>query len=578
MRRLTFALAAALAAAAAAPALAQPADVPGWIQLIDKQPAGVDRPTWKEQRRDAAKKLAASGDKRAVPALIKLADAEAFDVIGEIAIEGLGALGDKSAVPTLEKIANDSSRDRQQRDLAKKALAKLGAAATPPPPPPPPPPPDRDVTPPPPPPDRDVTPPPSPGDTIAPPDGVPDLLGSRTPPPPGTDRFAPDVLAQREALTFAVGAASLGYDSVRDRTAFDLDASGRYARWIDRGATAWGADASARVVAGYLNPEGPARSRAVLIGLDGGGQFRAYAGPGVYGIGRAAIAAQLQYLSVIRDDPMDTYKEGRTAADIGVALGAGYGRVIDRGTRLRAQQLQALLEAGRALGRPIDDDLAAKLQSAWWDTRRDRTAFRQLAATVAILREAGVLLGEPDAATTFGLIEVLRDPSFDHRPDGVDVSLQIGEEYLIREDEPMVPEGRTELVLATATAARQLSDVSDAVATLDARYRILADDGVPAPWRVGATARWRTFVHADRGELVGALDVAAALAASDDDSEDTELGASVGGTVGWTWILNRASSVRAGADVRLDSGELFFGASVTASYGFLDGVFARSAP
>jgi hypothetical protein len=174
MRRLTFALAAALAAAAAAPALAQPADVPGWIQLIDKQPAGVDRPTWKEQRRDAAKKLAASGDKRAVPALIKLADAEAFDVIGEIAIEGLGALGDKSAVPTLEKIANDSSRDRQQRDLAKKALAKLGAAATPPPPPPPPPPPDRDVTPPPPPPDRDVTPPPSPGDTIAPPDGVPD--------------------------------------------------------------------------------------------------------------------------------------------------------------------------------------------------------------------------------------------------------------------------------------------------------------------------------------------------------------------------------------------------------------------
>jgi hypothetical protein len=94
----------------------------------------------------------------------------------------------------------------------------------------------------------------------------------------------------------------------------------------------------------------------------------------------------------------------------------------------------ASVARGRALGRPIDDDLAAKLQSAWWDTRRDRTAFRQLAATVAILREAGVLLGEPDAATTFGLIEVLRDPSFDHRPDGVDVSLQIGEEYLIRED------------------------------------------------------------------------------------------------------------------------------------------------
>ncbi|MBK7196693.1 MAG: HEAT repeat domain-containing protein [Myxococcales bacterium] len=574
MRRLTYLLAAALAAAAA-PALAQPADVPTLIQLIDKQPAGVDRPTWKEQRRDAARKLAASGDKRAVPTLIKLADAEAFDVIGEIAIEGLGALGDKSAVPTLEKIAADSSRDRQQRDLAKKALAKLGAPATPPPPPPPPP---DDRPPPPPPPDRDVPPPDDgagTGAAIAPPDGVPDLLGTRTPAPPATDRFAPDVLAQSEQLTFAVGAASLGYDSVRDRTAFDLDASGRYARWIDRDKTAWGAEAGARVVGGYLNPEGPARSRAVIVDVDAGGQFRAYAGPGVYGIGRAVIAGQLQYLSVIRDDPMDTYKEGRTAADLGVAIGGGYGRVIDRGPRLRVRQLEALLEAGRALGRPIDDDLAAKLQSAWWDTRRDRTGFRQLAATVAILREAGVLLGEPDAATTFGLIEVLRDPSYDHRPDGIDVSLQIGEEYLLREDEPAVPEGRTELVLVTATAARQLGLASEAIAHVDARYRILADDGVPAPWRVGADATWRHFVHAAHGELVGAFDVGARLAASDDDRDDTDLGVAIGGTAGWTWVFNRASSVRAAADVTLDAGELFLGARITGSYGFLDAGFAR---
>jgi hypothetical protein len=140
MRRLALPLAAVLAAAA--PAVAQPADVPALITVIEKQPAGVDRPTWKEQRRDAARKLAASGDKRAVPVLIKLADAEAFDMIGEIAIEGLGALGDKAAVPTLEKIAADASRDRTQRDLAKKALTKLGVSAAPPPPPPPPPPPD----------------------------------------------------------------------------------------------------------------------------------------------------------------------------------------------------------------------------------------------------------------------------------------------------------------------------------------------------------------------------------------------------------------------------------------------------
>ncbi|MEZ4401955.1 MAG: HEAT repeat domain-containing protein [Kofleriaceae bacterium] len=559
-------------AAGAAPALAQPADVPALITLIDKQPAGVDRPTWKEQRRDAARKLVATGDKRAVPTLLKLADGEAFDVIGEIAIEGLGALGDKAAVPTLEKIAADPSRDRAQRDLARKSLARLGAptgAGAPPPPPTPPTPPPPTASP---------TPAEPSGDGAAP-TPAPDTWATLSAPPPAPvgSRFADDVLSQREELTFAVGAASLGYDSVRQRTAFDLDATGRYRRWIDRGKTAWGADGGARVIAGLRDPDGMASSRALIVDLDGGGQFRAYTGAGVYGIGRGVIAARLQYLSVINDTDT-TVKDVRTAADLGVALGAGYGRVVDVGPRLRVRALERLLERGRALGRPIDDAVAARLQSAWWDARRDRTGFRQLTATVAILREAGVLLGEPDAGTTYGLLEVLRDASFDHRPSGVDANLQLGEEYLVREDMPAVPDGRTELVLVTATVARQLGLDSDAWAQLDARYRVLAADGVPAPWRIGATGTWRRFVHGDHAELLGALDVGAALTASSDDLDDTDLGVSVGGTVGWTWTLNRASMVRLAGDARLEAGEVFFGASLAASYGFLDGGFARSAP
>ena len=53
----------------AVPAHAQPADVPGLIKLIDNQPSDMDRSTWKEKRRDAAKKLAQSKDKRALPVL-----------------------------------------------------------------------------------------------------------------------------------------------------------------------------------------------------------------------------------------------------------------------------------------------------------------------------------------------------------------------------------------------------------------------------------------------------------------------------------------------------------------------------
>src|SRR5690349_15998380 len=129
-------IAALLAAATAAHA--QNVDVPGLVKLIENQPADMDRPAWKEKRRDAAKKLAQSKDKKAVPELIKLADTETFDIIGEIAIEGLGNLGDASAVPTLQKIANDPARAPHQKNLAKKALAKLGAGTTAAPPPPPP--------------------------------------------------------------------------------------------------------------------------------------------------------------------------------------------------------------------------------------------------------------------------------------------------------------------------------------------------------------------------------------------------------------------------------------------------------
>src|SRR6201992_419273 len=110
MRRLVFV--AALGLAAPHVAHADAVDVPAWIKLVDNEPADMDRSTWKEKRREAARKLAESKDKRAVPVLIKLADNETFDIIGEIAIEGLGTLGDPSAIPTLQKIIADTSRDK----------------------------------------------------------------------------------------------------------------------------------------------------------------------------------------------------------------------------------------------------------------------------------------------------------------------------------------------------------------------------------------------------------------------------------------------------------------------------------
>src|SRR5687768_5248958 len=120
-----------VALGAAAPEVhAQPADVPALVKLIENQPGDMDRTTWKGKRRDGARKRGQSKDRRAVPTLIKLADGETSDIIGEIAIEALGNLGDQSAVPVLQKIAADPAREKIQRDLARKALGKLNASAT----------------------------------------------------------------------------------------------------------------------------------------------------------------------------------------------------------------------------------------------------------------------------------------------------------------------------------------------------------------------------------------------------------------------------------------------------------------
>jgi len=141
-----------------------------------------------------------------------------------------------------------------------------------------------------------------------------------------------------------------------------------------------------------------------------------------------------------------------------------------------------------------------------------------------------------------------------------------------------LPDGRFEVALLRARLARQLSLVSDAEATLAARYRILAPEGAAAPWQAEVGGRWRRFAHGDHGELLGALDVGATVTASHDDVDNTDLGLRLAGELGWTWTLNRASSVRVAGQAAVESKELFLGVNLAASYGFLDGGFARSAP
>ncbi len=586
----------AMVMAAVAPAMAQAPDVAAQIKVIENQPADLDRATWKDRRRDAARKLGQSKDRRAVPVLIKLAETETFDIIGEIAIEALGNLGDAAAAPVLQKIAADPARDKATRELARKALGKLGTeaskpvaapskpavapgkpappvAATPASPTTAPTPTTTTTT--------TTNPAPAPASPVAPVAPVDTaggaLLGGDAQSAPPAPPVVGDALAAYERLTLAAGTANLAYDTVRKRVDFDADVAGLYQKRIEREAMAWGVNLDAHVVAGYINPEGAAVSRGLQLDVSADGEARRYTGK-LYGVGKAAIGAQLNYVSdVDAGNPDNTLKDARFTADLQVALGAGYGRVLDIGAAIRVRRLSRALDAARALGKPIDDATAHRLQLGWWALRGERSTYRALVTTVAILREAGILLGEPDAGLSYEILNVLRDSQLYLRPSGFDVQLAFGEGYLERPDDPPAnEEGRVEQLLASAAYGAQLDDDKlELSGTAFGRLRLFAPDDQPAPWAIGATARVRRFAYGDHGDPLGAFDLAAVLQISDDDLMNSQLGQRLTGQLGFTWWMNPASGVRLAANVGEDRGALFIGAELQATYGLLDGTFAR---
>jgi len=582
MRALEVLAAALLATTAVATtARAQQADVAGQIKLIEAQPADMDRSTWKDKRREAARKLSQSRDKRALPVLIKLADSETFDIIGEIAIEGLGNLGDPGAAPTLQKIIADPARDKSQRELARKALAKLGAES---------PAPSRPApiasspgatpsgtaattgaaaTP-----AETATPEPAPHSGVATRDlGAGGALSDQ----PALPTVDDDALAAYERVTFAGGTANFGYDTTRKRVDFDADLAGQYQKRIEREAVAWGVNAGAHVVAGYIDPDGAAVSRGLQVDLTGDGEGRIYSGK-LYGIARAALAGQLNYVSdVDANNPGNSLKDTRFTADLQAAIGAGYGRVVDVGAAIRVRRLSRTLDAARALGKPIDAVTTRRLQLTWWALRGERSTYRALVTTVAILREAGVLLGEPDAGLSYELLNVLRDSQLYLRPSGFDAQLLVGEGYLQRPAQPTPSEsGRVEQLLAAASYGAQLDDDKLEISGGGyARLRLFAPDGTPAPWAAGASARVRRFAYGDHGDPLGAIDVSGDLRLSNDDLMNSQVGQRVTGQLGFTWWLNAASAFRLAANIGEDRGALFIGAELQATYGLLDGTFAR---
>ncbi len=614
----------AILALAAGRLEAQPADVPNQIKFVETQPTDMDRSAWKEKRRDAARKLGQSKDKRATPVLMRLAESETFDIIGDIAIEGLGSLGDPQAVPVLQRIVGDPSRDKSSRELAKRALAKLGAsesspgggsgappptgtgagtgtgsgstgtATTP----------RTTVTP-------KTTPTPTPPTRTSEAPGQTEPSGLETGESGGTveagtggsllsgetrtevedlPELDDDVIAASERLIFALGTAGLQLRSLppdaagmRDkRIDFDADVAAHYQRRLDTETKAFAIDGDAHLLAGFINPSGRGQSRGAILDVNVGGEARFYANQ-IYGVGKAAVALSTQYTSYTDDtDPNNDFKDTTFLGDFQLALGGGYGRVVDIGSAIRVRRLGRILDESRALGRPIDAATAKKLQLTWWALRKERSDFRELIATVAILREAGILLGEPNAAITYEILTVLRDTNVLLRPSGIDIQLAIGEGYLKRPTDDagncVVTCGRVEQLLANAGYGAQVDDDKlELSGNAYARYRLFADDQTPTPWAFGALARMRRFTYGEHGEQFGVFDLSGEIRLSNDGVPmgDSDTSLRIAGELGFTYVINQVSGIRLAANIAEDAGAFVIGARLEATYGFLDGRFAR---
>jgi len=269
--------------------------------------------------------------------------------------------------------------------------------------------------------------------------------------------------------------------------------------------------------------------------------------------------------------------------DAGVAVGGGFGRLLEIGEAIRIRRIEAMLRRNRALGRPITGDLAERLLRTWWALRGEQGAHRRLTATIAILREAGVLLGEPDASLTYQILQILLDGQLQRRPSGLDIQLGVAEAYLVRDDVLPVEDGRIESLFANARFGRQSgSGENEIIGQATARYRILPeeDDGMgvpdPTPWAVVAQATWRNYFYNTWSDPIGALEIGAEVGASTDGFENSDVASRVGGSVGWLFSPNRASQLRIAGQGRLESEEIFVGAVFEARYGFLDAVFVGS--
>jgi hypothetical protein len=367
-------------------------------------------------------------------------------------------------------------------------------------------------------------------------------------PPPAARTLPSGTLALAERVDFALGSVSLTHDSMGGGTLLDLGLSGSYHRQMEL--TRFGYSFDAEVDASY-----GARSRTV-----GGTDTTSYlvaAGGGAVADGRLYLFDALPIHEFVTVAPGlgARYEKTRdamsssqdlTAIDLDVGGGIGYGRMLPVGARLRLHRIEAVLEAAGLKSRPIARDAAARVQLAWYGLRNRLGYSAELAYTLRILREAGVLLQEPDSATVYRLLQILSDPQLDDRQEGMD--LRVGG-YYAAEKVSGVDLTSFEGVLYSAAFAHQLGDRADLTLHLRGVFRASAD---PKGVLVSGDAAYRLFFYSAEQDPQGVLTLGGYGTACSDAcpvGPSGEVAWQIGGRAGVTRFFSRTASVGLALDL-----------------------------
>ena len=388
------------------------------LRILKKRPRGMTTETWLEQRREAARELGRSKDKRAVPLLLQIIAKERFDVILEIAIDALGEIGDKRAVDPLRKLLNDPSLDSYVRDAVAGALKKLGA--------------DDGVV-------EPVKPPIKP--PIKPPVKPP------VKPPPDKDlatrlakeidpfgqlprlelKIDADLIARAERWQIVGGAADVHWDAAAETTTTRLAVASRHYRQVERRLYGYTIDGVLDLGFRYDDRSTTDASWDLSHSLAINPEIRFYPFRTDLPLLFGQISGGVSYGIGLADHPTFFDRRFSLAGTVTVGGGPGYGRVYDVGARLRLQRLEHVLKKAKLITGHIDRAVADQIIYAWYHERNRVGTFTHLGYTLDILRRASLLSEEPvDPATTYRLVRILDDPQLDNRPAGMMFRLGYG--------------------------------------------------------------------------------------------------------------------------------------------------------